>query len=88
MSLTITADAAYRAYANQDPEALFDKATQYLASSTAVNSYTQDILEKATHEAMIHAIHGSNRIEKAGLGCDVTHHLCHKTFSRRIRARH
>lgn len=79
--ITIRADTSYRTYAaDQDPKALFDKATRYLGSMKGVNRTPeqQEVLIKELHESIIHAIFGSNRIEGAGLGFDVTLHLCHK----------
>ncbi|KAF4456014.1 Filamentation induced protein by cAMP/death on curing [Fusarium austroafricanum] len=79
--LTIRADTSYRTYeADQDPKALFEKATRYLGSMRDVERTPeqQEVLIKATHDSIIHAIFGSNRIEGAGLGYDVTLHLCRK----------
>lgn len=79
-SLTILrADSSYRTYASdQDPEALFERATRYL-DSLAESQRTpqqQETLLNEIHEAIIRAIFGSNRIEGAGLGLDATIHLC------------
>jgi Fic family protein len=79
--LTIRADSSYRTYAaDQDPKVLFEKATRYLGSMRGVERTPeqQEILIKEIHESIIHAIFGSNRIEGAGLGFDVTLHLCRK----------
>ncbi|RSL78414.1 hypothetical protein CEP51_008225 [Fusarium floridanum] len=79
LSLTIRADSSYRAYASdQDPKALFEKATRYLGSlgESQRTQQQQETLLNEIHEAIIHAIFGSNRIEGAGLGLDVTLHLC------------
>ncbi|KAH7267671.1 fido domain-containing protein [Fusarium redolens] len=79
--MTIRADSSYRTYAaDQDPKVLFEKATRYLGSMRGVERTPeqQEILIKEIHESIIHAIFGSNRIEGAGLGFDVTLHLCRK----------
>ncbi|KAM0561959.1 hypothetical protein ACHAPJ_002400 [Fusarium lateritium] len=79
--ITIRADDSYRTYASdQDPKALFEKATRYLGSmqGTDRTPEQQEILIKELHESIIHAIFGSNKIEGAGLGLDVTLHLCRK----------
>ncbi|KAM0345726.1 hypothetical protein ACHAPU_006079 [Fusarium lateritium] len=79
--ITIRADTSYRTYAaDQNPQALFEKATRYLGSMRGVerSPEQQEILIKELHESIIHAIFGSNRIEGAGLGFDVTLHLCRK----------
>ncbi|KAF5002581.1 hypothetical protein FGRMN_265 [Fusarium graminum] len=79
--ITIRADTSYRTYAaDQNPQALFEKATRYLGSLKDVDRTPeqQGILIKELHESIIHAIFGSNRIEGAGLGFDVTLHLCRK----------
>ncbi|KAM0219005.1 hypothetical protein ACHAPA_003671 [Fusarium lateritium] len=81
VSITIRADSSYRTYAaDQDPKALFDKATRYLGSMKGVNRTPeqQEVLIKELHESIIHAIFGSNRIEGAGLNFDITLHLCRK----------
>ncbi|KAJ4141661.1 hypothetical protein NW768_000877 [Fusarium equiseti] len=76
--ITIRSDSTYRTYAaEQDPAALFEKATRYLGSLKGNRTQEQqDILIKELHDSIIHAIFGSNRIERAGLGLDVTIHLC------------
>lgn len=79
--ITIRADTSYRTYAaDQDPKALFDKATRYLRSMKGVNRTPeqQEVLITELQKFIIHAIFGSNRIEGAGLGFDATLHLCHK----------
>ncbi|KAF5021251.1 hypothetical protein F66182_6649 [Fusarium sp. NRRL 66182] len=78
--ITLRADSSYRTYAtDQDPKALFDKATRYLGSMKANRTpEQQEILISEIHDSVIHAIFGSNKIEGAGLGLDVTLHLCRK----------
>ncbi|KAF4967906.1 hypothetical protein FZEAL_10465 [Fusarium zealandicum] len=81
LSLTIRADSSYRTYASdQDPKALFEKATRYLGSmkDTDRTPEEQDTLIKEINASIVHAIFGSNMIEGAGLGLDVTLHLCLK----------
>ncbi|KAM6518806.1 hypothetical protein FSOLCH5_007569 [Fusarium solani] len=83
LSLTIRADSSYRTYASdQDPKAVFEKATRYLGSlrGSQRTQQQQETLLNEIHEAIIHAIFGSNRIEGAGLGLDVTLHLCRKVL--------
>ncbi|GKT99587.1 fic doc family protein [Fusarium langsethiae] len=78
--ITIRSDSSYRTYAaEQDLKALFDKATRYLGSlRDSRTPEQQEILIGELHESIIHAIFGSNKIERAGLGLDVTIHLCRK----------
>ncbi|XEU97182.1 hypothetical protein FSHL1_002468 [Fusarium sambucinum] len=78
--ITIRSDSSYRTYAtDQDPKALFDKATRYLGSMRDNRTAEQqETLIGELHESIIHAIFGGNKIERAGLGLDVTHHLCRK----------
>ncbi|KAF5261664.1 hypothetical protein FOXYS1_7632 [Fusarium oxysporum] len=75
-------DDVYRTYKDdQNPEALFGKALRYL-SSLRVNhaSAQQEIIRGEIMESLFHTIYGSNRIEQAGLGWDVTRYLCYKTL--------
>ncbi|KAJ4065280.1 hypothetical protein NW753_003716 [Fusarium oxysporum] len=75
-------DDVYRTYKDdQNPEALFGKALRYL-SSLRVNhtSEQQEIIRGEIMQSLFHTIYGSNRIEQAGLGCDVTRYLCYKTL--------
>ncbi|KAJ4268891.1 hypothetical protein NW762_002962 [Fusarium torreyae] len=83
MPTLIHADNSYRTYtSDQDPKALFEKATRYLTSlkEAARTPEQQDILVKEIHESIIHAIFGSNSIERAGLSLDATLYLCRKIF--------
>ncbi|KAF4968382.1 hypothetical protein FSARC_4179 [Fusarium sarcochroum] len=83
MSTVIHADTSYRTYTSgQDPKALFDKAARYLSAlkETPRTAEQQAVLLKEIHESIIHAIFGSNAIERAGLSLDATLYLCHKIF--------
>lgn len=84
MSMTIRADDIYRQYAkDQDPKKLFEKATSWIAAiqDTSLESHQQDIVSKEVRDAMVRAIFGSNMIERAGLGWDITVELCQKIFA-------
>ncbi|KAK1525167.1 fic/DOC family protein [Colletotrichum abscissum] len=84
LSMTIRADDVYLQYSSDDnPKKLFEKASNWLLAiqeNSAENDHADTIL-KETHEAIIRAIFGSNMIERAGLGWDITVHLCRKIFS-------
>lgn len=84
VSMTIRADDIYREYArDQDPQKLFEKATQWISTIqlTPLDDEKQELVSKEIHEAMLRAIFGSNMIERAGLGLDITIYLCRKIFS-------
>lgn len=80
----IESDNSYRTYSSdQDPEALFEKATRYL-SPIAVNHAPpperKEIILKWTNDSMIHAIYGSNMIERAGLPWEATLNHCRQVL--------
>ncbi|KAK1998639.1 fic/DOC family protein [Colletotrichum falcatum] len=84
MAMTIRADDIYLQYAkDQDPRKLFDKASTWLSAiqDKEINEENTDHVLKETHDSIIRAIFGSNMIERAGLGWDITLHLCQKIFS-------
>lgn len=78
-SMTIQTDSVYRTYTkDQDPSAIFDKVTGFLQALRGGqrSQHQNEVLIKEIH------ILGSNRIENAGLGLDVTLHLCRKILRR------
>jgi fido (protein-threonine AMPylation protein) len=84
ISMTIHADDIYRQYAqDQDPQKLFEKATKWISTIqlTPLDDKKQELVNREVHESMLRAIFGSNMIERAGLGWDITVHLCRKIFS-------
>ncbi|KAK2060275.1 fic/DOC family protein [Colletotrichum caudatum] len=84
MSMTIRADDIYLQYAkDQDPQKLFDKAATWLSviQGKAIDGDNAELVLKETNDSIIRAIFGSNMIERAGLGWDITVHLCRKIFS-------
>ncbi|KAI1376312.1 fido domain-containing protein [Hypoxylon crocopeplum] len=84
VSMTIRADDIYRQYARgQDPKQLFDKAANWITKiqTTSLDEDQTDLLNEELHEAMVRAIFGSNMIEHAGLGSDITTLLCKKIFA-------
>ncbi|KAL7629134.1 hypothetical protein AAE478_000653 [Parahypoxylon ruwenzoriense] len=84
VSMAIRADDIYRQYARaQDPEELFDKAANWITKiqTTSLDEDQTNLLNEEVHEVMIRAIFGSNMIEHAGLGYDITILLCKKVFA-------
>jgi fido (protein-threonine AMPylation protein) len=84
MNMTIRADDLYRPYAkDQDPKKLFEKAASWITAiqATDLDSERQELVTKEINEAMIRAIFGSNMIERAGLGWDITVKLCRRVFA-------
>lgn len=87
VSLTIRSDEVYRQYGqDQDPKHLFEKATGWISAiqnvTTSTNSSKHaDIIHQEIQEALIRAIFGSNKIERAGLGWDITLNLCRRIFA-------
>ncbi|KAI8295062.1 Fic/DOC family protein [Colletotrichum sp. SAR 10_98] len=84
MSMTIRADDVYLQYSSdQDPKKLFEKASAWLNIIQEKNIGTEnvDMILKETQDAIIRAIFGSNMIERAGLGWEITVHLCRKIFA-------
>ncbi|KAH8892418.1 fic/DOC family protein [Thozetella sp. PMI_491] len=84
LSMTIRADDIYRQYSqSQDPQKLFEKASQWVSNIRLgiTDKKHQEIIDKEIHEGMIRAIFGSNMIERAGLGLDITVQLCRKIFA-------
>jgi hypothetical protein len=76
--VSIQSDDSYRTYKDdQNPQALFEKATRYLDPLRVNHKRKQQItIVKEINEAVIHAIFGSNMIEKAGFGWRPTLHIC------------
>ncbi|XP_044717854.1 uncharacterized protein HRG_08496 [Hirsutella rhossiliensis] len=50
-------------------------------SATALDKDQQEVVNNEIHETMSRAIFGSNMIERAGLGWDITVQLCRKVFA-------
>jgi hypothetical protein len=76
--VSIQSDNSYRTYKDdQNPQALFEKATRYLDSLRVNRTKEQQMtLVKEINEAVIHAIFGSNMIEEAGFGWRPTLDIC------------
>jgi Fic family protein len=78
--VAICSDNSYRTYSDdQDPDALFERATRYLGSITENHAPTpedKDTLIKWVNISLIHAIYGSNMIERAGLDWQPTLNQC------------
>ncbi|KAI1764561.1 fido domain-containing protein [Hypoxylon sp. FL1150] len=84
VSMTIHTDDIYRQYArDQDPKELFEKAANWISQIriTTLDDKQQELINEQIHEAMVRAIFGSNMIEHAGLGYDITIQLCRKIFA-------
>ncbi|KAJ9145068.1 Fic/DOC family protein [Pleurostoma richardsiae] len=84
MSLTIRSDDVYRTYAvDQEPQKLFEKATEWITAvqATEFDSGNQALVAKEVEDGMIRALFGSNMIERAGLGWDITVQICRKIFA-------
>ncbi|KPM45816.1 hypothetical protein AK830_g709 [Neonectria ditissima] len=84
MSMTIRADDVYRQYArDQDPTKLFEKATNWINAiqTTPTDENQQEVVANEIQETMVRAIFGSNMIERAGLGWDITVQLCKRIFA-------
>lgn len=82
--MTIRSNDVYRQYApGQDPATLFGKVAGWVSviQDSMITPEQQEIIAKEVNDAMVRAIFGSNMIERAGLGWDITMHLCHKIFS-------
>ncbi|KAK3364732.1 fido domain-containing protein [Lasiosphaeria ovina] len=82
--MTIRADNVYREYQkDQDPKKLYEKAANWFGNiqSTIMDEQQQDVIMKEIQESMIRAIFGSNMIERAGLGLDITINLCRQVFA-------
>ncbi|KAJ4004132.1 hypothetical protein NW752_010791 [Fusarium irregulare] len=80
----IRSDDSYRTYKNdQNPEALFEKALRYF--SPVIMNHSPTIEQKATliqwvNDTVIHALYGSNMIERAGLGWEATLNHCRRVL--------
>ncbi|KAG5661434.1 hypothetical protein KAF25_005556 [Fusarium avenaceum] len=76
--VSIQSDNSYRTYKDeQNPQALFEKATRYLDSlRTSYTKEQQNTLAREINEAVIHAIFGSNMIERAGFDWEPTLQIC------------
>ncbi|KAM0443173.1 hypothetical protein ACHAQK_003535 [Fusarium lateritium] len=76
--VSILSDNSYRTYKDdQNPQALFEKATRYLDALTAYHAKEQqETLVREVNEAVVHAIFGSNMIEQAGLAWEPTLQIC------------
>ncbi|KAK7430899.1 hypothetical protein QQZ08_002427 [Neonectria magnoliae] len=84
MSMTIRADDVYRQYAyDQDPSKLFEKATNWINAiqTTSTDENQEEVVANEIQETMVRAIFGSNMIERAGLGWDITVQLCKRIFA-------
>jgi prophage maintenance system killer protein len=84
MQLTIRSDGVYREYApGQDPKKQFEMAATWIEAlqSKIIDDSGQDIIMKEVQEAIIRAIFGSNQIERAGLGLDLTIQMCRQVFA-------
>ena len=82
--MTISTDEIYRQYGqSHDPRELFEKAAHWVTTiqTTTLSEEQQEIVFQEVHESMLRAIFGSNRIERAGLGWDITVQLCRRIFS-------
>ncbi|KAF7543066.1 hypothetical protein G7Z17_g11037 [Cylindrodendrum hubeiense] len=82
--MTVRADDIYRQYAyDQDPKKLFEKATNWITAiqTTAPDNAQKGIIANEIEETMVRAIFGSNMIERAGLGWDITVQLCKRIFA-------
>ncbi|KAI6088834.1 fido domain-containing protein [Hypoxylon rubiginosum] len=68
---------------DKDPKELFEKTANWMSNirSTALNESQQNLFADEIHNATIRAIFGSNMIEGAGLGYEITDQLCRKTFA-------
>ncbi|KAL6925265.1 hypothetical protein ACHAPO_009044 [Fusarium lateritium] len=83
----ISSDNSYRTYKDdQNPELLFDKATGHLDHITANHrayyrapNYKENIV-KRVNDSLIHAIYGSNMIERAGLCWADTFNHCNEVL--------
>lgn len=77
-------DNSYRTYKDEhNPQALFGKVTRYLDSLK--KNYTkeqQNSLAREINEAVIHAIFGSNMIERAGFDWELTLQICRNVIRR------
>ncbi|KAH6991152.1 Filamentation induced protein by cAMP/death on curing [Ilyonectria sp. MPI-CAGE-AT-0026] len=74
----------YRRYAQgQDPAKLFEKASNWITTlqTTALDGIQQECVSQEIQETTLRAIYGSNMIERAGLGWEITASLCRKVFA-------
>ncbi|KAK7408043.1 hypothetical protein QQX98_009816 [Neonectria punicea] len=79
----IRAENVYRQYAHgQYPKKLFEKAANWITviQTTSLSHEQQHTVAKEIKETTIRAIFGSNMIETAGLGWEITLELCRKIF--------
>lgn len=84
ISITIQADEIYSRHAEaQDPEGLFEKASNWISKiqTTTLDDSKRDLINDEVHDSMARAIFGSNMIENAGLGYDITIQLCKRIFT-------
>lgn len=87
VAMTVRMDDVYRTYeSGPSPEDLFEKARVWLTAcqkncdDMMANPEKQEALVDALHATMIEAVFGSNAIERAGAGWDITLDLCRKVF--------
>lgn len=84
LRLQICSQDVYRQYArDQDPTNLFEKASHWITAmqTTTLDRIQQECVSKEIQETTLRAIYGSNMIERAGLGWDITAFLCRKVFA-------
>ena len=63
-------------YTSDTAAAHFSKAVTYLQNVESASGSSELLIENSAQEMLIHAIYGSNFIERAGLGLEVTTYLC------------
>ncbi|KAK6222091.1 fic/DOC family protein [Colletotrichum tabaci] len=68
---------------DQNPQKLFEKASSWLTiiQEKRMDQVQTDLVLKETQDAVIRAIFGSNMIERAGLGWEITLNLCRSVFA-------
>ncbi|KAJ0164571.1 hypothetical protein CTA2_686 [Colletotrichum tanaceti] len=82
--MTVRADDVYSQHSSdQTAQMLFEKASSWLTAirEKRLDQVQIDLVLKETRDALIRAIYGSNKIERAGLGWDMTVHLCQGIFA-------
>ena len=83
MTITIRPEDIYRQYQTdaKDPSELFGKAVEWINTIQQTSHTNENTVSKEIEDALVRAIYGSNMIERAGLGPEVTDFLCRKTFA-------
>ncbi|TQN68487.1 hypothetical protein CSHISOI_06947 [Colletotrichum shisoi] len=82
--VSIRPDDIYTQHSSdQNPLKLFEKASSWLAiiQEKKTDQVQTDLILKETQDAVIRAIFGSNKIERAGLGWNITLNLCQSVFA-------